>query len=87
MRRLLGLFLALGALACLGIGISLFRDPSSSGEMRLFGLVSVCLAVGLGIISIALLAAPLSFRRDSSFKSLAVALFFLVVAVLVKACA
>ncbi|WP_216452594.1 hypothetical protein, partial [Arcanobacterium phocae] len=62
-------------------------DPSSSGEMRLFALVSVFLAVGLGIFSLVLLAAPLSFRRDSSFKSLAIALFFVVVAVLVKACA
>jgi len=86
MRRLIGLLFAFATLASLGIGISLVRDPSSSGQLRLFGLICICLAVGLGIVSVAVLAAPISFRRDSSFKALAVALLFLAVGVLMKAC-
>ena len=86
MRRLFGTILALVSLASFGVGLSLVLGGSSSNELRLFGMLCVGVAVGLGLFSLVLLSGPIGFARDTSVKSLGVALVFLAVAVVIKAC-
>ena len=86
MRRVLGFLFAICSLASAAVSMSYFRAAVSAGETRLFGLVYAFLAVGLGVFSLALLLAPVSLRRDTSFKSLVLVAVFIAIGVTVKGC-